>query len=116
MVANPPSLFLKEIDAQYLDIKSNDLKPHTATESNNRIGQSEFRNVRSMGVSRPETKREIESSGELTVGCTVLHDKFGRGRVVALETSTAGDKVSVDFAQAGRKVLLVKFAKLKILS
>ena len=116
MVANPPSLFLKEIDAQYLDIKSNDLKPRVAGAVESRVVQSEFRNVRSMGVSRPETKREIESSGELTVGCTVLHDKFGRGRVVALETSTAGDKVSVDFVQAGRKVLLVKFAKLKILS
>ena len=116
IVANPPSLFLKEIDSEYLDIKSNDLRPRTAGAVESRVGQPDLRNVRSMGVARPETKREITSSGDLSVGCTVLHDKFGRGRVVLLENSTAGDKVTVEFAQAGRKVLLVKFAKLKVIS
>jgi DNA helicase-2/ATP-dependent DNA helicase PcrA len=109
-------LFLKEIDSEYLDIRSNDLKPRVAGAVDSRVVQSEFRNVRSMGVAKPEIRKEITSSGDLSVGCTVLHDKFGRGRVVAIETSTAGDKVSVDFAQAGRKVLLVKFAKLKVLN
>ena len=116
IVANPPSLFLKEIDSEYLDIKSNDLKPRVAGAVESRVVQSEFRNVRSMGVAKPEIRKEITSSGDLSVECTVLHETFGRGRVALLENSTAGDKVTVVFAQAGRKVLLVKFAKLKVLN
>ena len=49
------------------------------------------------------------------VGQKVLHEKFGMGRVVLVEESNSGTRVKVQFEHAGERLLLLKFAKLKII-
>ncbi len=49
----------------------------------------------------------------LSVGDTVEHERFGTGTVLALEGSGDSAKATVDFQNAGRKNLLLKFAKIK---
>lgn len=46
----------------------------------------------------------------------VEHERFGIGEVTALEGSDTNIKATVLFKNAGEKQLLLKFAKLKILS
>ncbi len=47
-------------------------------------------------------------------GTTVLHDRFGRGVIEAIEGSGIDAKARVRFENAGTKVLMLRFAKLTI--
>ena len=49
------------------------------------------------------------------VGDTVMHAKFGKGKVVALEGSAPNEKATVFFPSVGQKQLLLKFAKLDVI-
>ncbi|MFA5646982.1 MAG: UvrD-helicase domain-containing protein [Bacteroidales bacterium] len=47
-------------------------------------------------------------------GMLVLHDRFGPGKVTAIEGEGQNKKATVEFRAAGTKSLLLKFAKLKL--
>ena len=49
------------------------------------------------------------------VGDTVMHAKFGKGKVVALEGSAPNEKATIFFPSVGQKQLLLKFAKLDVI-
>ncbi len=67
-------------------------------------------------ASVPATSSSDQSGlPDLQVGMTVVHDRFGQGVVTALEGSGPNTKATVDFAHAGQKNLLLKFAKLTVL-
>ena len=51
----------------------------------------------------------------VTIGCAVLHERFGRGVVKALEGSGLDAKATVQFENAGTKVLMLRFAKLMVI-
>jgi DNA helicase-2/ATP-dependent DNA helicase PcrA len=51
---------------------------------------------------------------EIQVGIDVVHDKFGKGKVVAVEGQAPDVKATIFFPSAGQKQLLLKFAKLKL--
>jgi len=51
----------------------------------------------------------------LSIGCAVLHERFGRGVVKALEGSGLDAKATVQFENAGTKVLMLRFAKLTVI-
>lgn len=55
------------------------------------------------------------AAGEIALGDSVCHDRFGVGEVMALEPTASDTKVTVKFAaaSAGTKTLLMKFAKLR---
>ena len=53
--------------------------------------------------------------GELTDGMEILHERFGRGRIVSIEDDTTGAKINVLFSGADQKKLMLKFARFKIL-
>jgi DNA helicase-2/ATP-dependent DNA helicase PcrA len=44
----------------------------------------------------------------------ISHERFGEGRIISLEGESPNIKATVDFKGAGKKQLLLKFAKLKI--
>lgn len=54
---------------------------------------------------------EIDS---LAVGAKVLHGRFGAGVVLELEGQGQNRKATIEFQSAGKKTLLLKFAKLKV--
>ena len=51
----------------------------------------------------------------LSVGATIEHQRFGVGEIVSLEGKGENAKATVDFRNAGRKQLLLKFAKFKVI-
>ncbi len=53
--------------------------------------------------------------GEITVGSVVEHNRFGKGKVVALEGKGPNKKAEIEFSTVGKKKLLLQFAKLKII-
>ena len=62
-------------------------------------------------VSQTETSTTLESCA-YNVGDSVLHPKFGRGRIERIEPLATDHKVVVAFDSYGSKTLLAKFAKL----
>jgi DNA helicase-2/ATP-dependent DNA helicase PcrA len=66
-----------------------------------------------------ESSNDIPASGaggdgELKVGAAVVHDRFGRGLVTAIEGNPPNTTATVDFREHGSKKLLLRFAKLRI--
>jgi len=55
-----------------------------------------------------------EMVNRIIVGTEVIHDKFGKGEVIAMDGTAPNIKATVTFQGAGNKQLLLKFAKLRI--
>lgn len=49
-------------------------------------------------------------------GYTVIHDRFGKGKVISLEGEPENVKATIAFDNSGEKKLLLKFAKLRVIS
>lgn len=52
---------------------------------------------------------------ELSEGCLIHHSRFGQGVITDIDQSGADAKITVDFADAGPRTLLLKFARFKLL-
>jgi DNA helicase-2/ATP-dependent DNA helicase PcrA len=76
----------------------------------------------------PANLKKVETSGpvlqnaaaeeliaQLQTGMEVEHERFGRGKVIAMEGAGANKKATVFFQAVGQKQLLLKFAKLRML-
>lgn len=62
----------------------------------------------------PTENVAVDSAGELSVGMTVAHDRFGNGKITSIEKTPTDTMLSVDFAAHGPKTLLMKYAKLRV--
>ncbi len=72
----------------------------------------------SSATATPSSQPASQSSniGGLKAGAVVEHERFGVGTVVALDGSGDNAKAVVNFTNAGTKTLLLRFAKIKVLS
>lgn len=57
----------------------------------------------------------VKSDTNIQVGSIIEHDRFGIGRVLEMEGIGGDTKATIQFTNFGRKVLLLKFAKLTLL-
>ncbi|MFO8000678.1 MAG: 3'-5' exonuclease [Marinilabilia sp.] len=133
-----PSRFLAEIDQSYLNIpeENQSFAPKKTRTSPRSAGQSahteEKKGFKSGEKEDPKNKKQFNFSGKssqprfnaedlaapnhIQPGMVVEHDRFGQGKVLHLEGETPNVKATVFFNNAGQKQLLLKFAKLKIIS
>ncbi len=51
---------------------------------------------------------------KLATGQKIEHDRFGYGKIITIEGDPLNLKAVVDFDEGGRKILLLKFAKLRV--
>ncbi len=122
-----PSRFISEISEKYLEFpvtfapnKSINSGRNTFKEespagpASNEVNQRYLKAGRLIRVSFPPDSipMEVSDPAKIHVGTRVEHQRFGAGEVTALE----GDKATVEFSQHGKKQLLLKFAKLKIVN
>jgi DNA helicase II / ATP-dependent DNA helicase PcrA len=59
---------------------------------------------------------EYDDNSKLESGMEVVHERFGKGQVLAVEGRIGERKATVFFETVGQKQLLLKFARLKIIS
>lgn len=136
LVHSEPSRFIEEIPEAHLDVT--DSKPTISKKSVtssgwNRKTQPFKKRTTSTGT-RMEAKTKnltkyddsrkpgdldtgdgtSEHVSRIIVGTEVIHDKFGKGEVVAMDGEAPNIKATVTFQGAGNKQLLLKFAKLRI--
>ena len=125
------SRFVKEIDPQYIQGENNSdetlssirIKGYNyATEKP--LPKMSFKRSQTHTVqtqSSPSSNQEntkydgtfIEYK-TLPIGCTILHQKFGKGVVIAIEGNGLNTKAAIKFA-TGEKTLLLRFARLQII-
>jgi DNA helicase-2/ATP-dependent DNA helicase PcrA len=69
------------------------------------------------GVPLQQTQSSIplsKEAKELQEGDTIEHERFGRGVVTTIEMGGSDRRAFVDFESAGKKQLLLKFARFTI--
>ena len=132
------SRFIDEIDPQYLDMplekepsfyNGNSDLPFSAPKPRPQAAQ--IPGLKPSSANQPdlyrkltklrETKKEtdlVEFSNpeEIQAGMIVEHQRFGRGKVLQMEGKMPDIQATVFFQNAGKKQLLLKFAKLRIIS
>ncbi|MDR0823660.1 MAG: UvrD-helicase domain-containing protein [Prevotella sp.] len=135
-----PSRFLKDIDAAYLNMNAGAFgagdfgvlnRPETYTKdlfdytNKPRTSYSEHpaQSSPKESFSRPKfvnAKTAVPkssagaNSGEVQVGATIKHERFGIGRVTAVTGDPDSRKATVVFENSGEKQLLLKFARFEI--
>ena len=65
-------------------------------------------------ASKAPTPEELMS--RIKVGQNVEHNRFGKGKVLEVSGSYPDMKTKISFDKYGDKILLLKYAKMKILS
>jgi DNA helicase-2/ATP-dependent DNA helicase PcrA len=122
-----PSRFIADIDQSYLDINPEDFvgnekpQPSFRKPLNNQSSGSLKPRIRmnytsESGQAKPKINFKSSNTSELQAGMRVEHERFGQGEVIAIEGVAPNTKATVRFVNAGQKQLLLKFAKLKILT
>ena len=134
-----PSRFIKELDPSYLDLKevatmgfqtsgssfeSFTIKKNTFGQESKPASFSSFKKPEISPFGKPANSTQQSSSNgglfepdsptAICVDMNVEHQSFGTGRVISIEGVFPNSKVTVDFNGVGRKTLLMKFAKLRI--
>lgn len=142
-VSNKPSRFLKEIDKEYIKNPLVDFEEEIRTKfdsdsSSQLWGRTPQRRLTSLSSSRTSTPAPgytqsvsrvqssvqrasnpnfvADSPHKVQAGQTVEHEKFGIGYVVSVEGDVTNRKAIVEFKVGGRKTLLLKFAKVRIIN
>ncbi|MDO4754737.1 MAG: 3'-5' exonuclease [Parabacteroides sp.] len=140
-----PSRFLKDIDARYLHVPETSVADSFAVTRERFQRTSAFSSpfqqpkavekepvVSSSPAStmhRPPRLTKIDTTtssmsssvsssdlSDIQVGTKVRHERFGEGVVIALEGNGGNAKATVSFSNLGQKQLLLKFARLTIIS
>lgn len=131
-----PSRFIDDIDGKFLELPSDKAPDASGSASRfNPMSKKPFERkkqpARRAGAppasgSVPKNLKKVQpgtgSIGQpggalkLEIGNEVEHERFGKGKVVDLAGSAPNTKATVFFPAVGKKQLLLKFAKLKVLN
>ena len=128
MSFSKPSRFLKEIDPKYLDLSATSLSVITDSNINKKEkfdfsedfkqSKPKFKKYefKSTITSKPKQyENESDDFENLSAGTKVVHAKFGEGIILNIEGFYPDSKAEIEFKNVGKKHLLLKFAKLKII-
>lgn len=134
-----PSRFIEEIDDKYLDFQMPSNPPRFKEFVNKDIfGEPDLsklrlskpvsgtppkgptqEQIRKLRKLKPDLAQPLEKANlfdnQLVVGNIVMHERFGKGEILALEGAGGDRKAEIKFEPGGVKKLLLRFAKLKVL-
>ncbi|UKN03188.1 UvrD-helicase domain-containing protein [Paracrocinitomix mangrovi] len=125
LITSEPSRFIEEIDTEFLEINNPSRGTGRSLNQMNferkvgipgkKLFSDKERKLKKISSSEVQSKSGTKASDlDLKVGYNVMHEKFGKGKVVGLDGSPP-TKATVFFPKVGNKQLLLKFAKLEIL-
>ncbi|MEM6262232.1 MAG: UvrD-helicase domain-containing protein [Bacteroidota bacterium] len=115
---NEPSRFLEEIDPAFVNVPSQPSRSRRGAVPSGGTVKPMRRNLRPVSRVQGGGYSNFEASDPeaIKAGMEVLHQKFGAGKVIAVEGAGAQRKATVFFQSKGQRVLLLKYAKLQILT
>ena len=122
------SRFLSEIDPAVLRTETGATYSGSSSRSYGSQRSGRWRSTKNLGSTKPSISRASKTThsgmnidydnithDELRVGTKVMHEKFGKGKIISKEGFADQTKVVVFFNDYGQKKLLLKFARLSIL-
>jgi len=111
---NEPSRFLKEISAHNLD-EGAELISNSGARVNMSPPMKKINFQRRSATTTVPKDFVVSPSSAIKEGVSVLHLRFGKGKVKEIQGGAGNKVASVDFGQAGVKRIMLKFAKLQVL-
>lgn len=128
-----PSRFIEEIDSNYISAEKETFRKEYNDEDWGTKKSTPSKFIRKDPlfkkeepvISKPIEKRKLSkltavnspstsvNGITIAIGDNVMHDKFGKGKVIHLEGKEGDQKATVYFPNAGQKQLLLRFAKLE---
>jgi DNA helicase-2/ATP-dependent DNA helicase PcrA len=122
-----PSRFIDEIDPQYLQFESINRsansrslmgsggfdKPHTGGLNKPFQPAPQLRSLKEVSQNKPTSSNN--NSSNVMVGSNVLHDRFGKGKVLKVEGQGPDTKATIFFPQHGSKTVLLRFANIQVI-
>ena len=122
-----PSRFLKEIDRRFISVdgqgyytqprkaEPHKAEPRRAVPQVTHTWQSSAKPLRPISTLRSDTVSATPAAAQgISVGSVIMHDRFGLGVVKRIDGAGVDTKATVEFANAGVKQLLLRFAKFKV--
>ena len=85
---------------------------HHESENKNRYSH-DIRKLRK--VSNTTSSSDLNNDLNLSEGQFIMHERFGRGKVLKIEGAGADKKAEINFDTTGVKKLLLRFARLKVI-
>ena len=140
LVDSEPSRFIEEIDEQYLDVVTpkeerrfnpmlsadifGDVNPNIIRYKKPAYLKAKPKIKESFKITAPKNLKKVSETNintnlfdnKLIVGDIVNHQRFGKGNVLNIEGKAADLKAEIKFENGGVKKLLLRFAKLEIIS
>ena len=140
LVDAEPSRFIEEIDEQYLEIVTpkeerrfnpmlsadifGDGEPNTVRYKKPAYLKAKPKVKEPFKITAPKNLKKVSDTknttnlfdNKLIVGDVVNHQRFGKGNVLNIEGKGADLKAEIKFENGGSKKLLLRFAKLEIIS
>ncbi len=120
-----PSRFIDEIDDRFIDFPTESLPKQRKSFSFDQermrfsgaqnFSANNFKPVRKFQTTSSTSKFEADDPSLINTGMEVMHEKFGKGKVISTEGEAPNRKATVFFPKVGHKQLLLRFAKVKIL-
>ena len=128
-VSSVPSRFIREIEPEYIDQPLEEKqvdsfqpswKPSQKKVEGVSLTTEKVRRMKPVSRATPDmgsgTQFSADDPGDIQTGMQVEHPRFGLGKIINLEGKFPNRKATVFFKEHGQKQLLLKFAKLKIIS
>ncbi|MBC8046742.1 MAG: UvrD-helicase domain-containing protein [Fimbriimonadaceae bacterium] len=118
-----PSRFLDDLPQNLLNYVGYNKSPQGGFGNDAQFEKTVYRQekiIKQNAASENNYQHKVSSSftiatpDELLVGLEVEHQKFGFGKIVAMEGNSDGKMATIHFNLAGEKKLLLKFAKLSV--
>ncbi len=115
-----PSSFLADLPAQHLEIVGKIRKPQSAYARSNKTTTSNH-NLKPIQKEKNipfsnDPNFHPDDVSKITVGEKVRHQRFGTGTVLDIEGAGKDKIATIAFSETGQKRILLKFAKLQIIS
>ena len=123
LIDSEQSRFINEINEEFIQrniIQKTISKTYSDRPSFNKVGVR-YNKVQSKPPKNFVRIKKTSSNSnlfnnKLNVGNIVLHERFGRGKVLAIEGRAENQKAEIQFERVGSKKLLLRFSKLKVIA
>jgi DNA helicase-2/ATP-dependent DNA helicase PcrA len=124
--SSEPSRFISEISKEFITYENPYGERSGGRSLNARPGMNEKPYIGGLNRMPPQpsnlrslsdlgsSKGKGSSALELKVGYNVMHERFGKGKVMKIEGTGDDKKATIFFPKEGSKTLLMKFAKLEV--
>ena len=121
IIESEESRFLDELDSSFVKLDNKNYNEEDLSYTNQRVNfnsiKNKFRKLENSGINNNGiNNKQILEIKKFKVNTIVIHPIFGKGIIKSIDGEKHDSRAKILFYQKGEKNLLLKYAKLKIIS